>query len=301
MSRMVHLAILFFIGTVWGFTVVLMKLATSTGYKPFGLVAWEILITIVLLGGFLLLRGQWFAFSTKRLRLFLVVGLCGTVLPGAFSYRAAAELPAGVMSIVIALVPLCALPVALFMGLERLQLKRLLGVLLGALAVVMIVGPDSALPDPSKVGFVLMALVAPFFYGFEGNFVSWKGTDGLSPVQTLAGAAMVAAVLVFPVATFRGDWINLLIPWGIAEWSLLGLAVLHIGAYAGYIWLVGQAGSIFASQVAYVVTITGVLWSILLLNEGYSLWIWAALITLLAGVSLVLPNPRIEQAETQNL
>ncbi len=301
MNRMVLLAILFFIGTVWGFTVVLMKLATSTGYGPFGLVAWEIVITIVVLGGILKLRGQTFSFSLTRLKLFLVVGLCGTVLPGAFSYRAAAELPGGVMSIVIALVPLCALPVALLMGLEKLRVKRLLGVLLGAVAVVMIVGPESALPDPSKVGFVLLALAAPLFYGFEGNFLSWKGSDGLNPIQVLAGAAIVSAVLVFPVTTISGQWINLYKPWGIVEWSLLGLAVLHIGAYSGYIWLVGQAGSIFASQVAYIVTITGVLWSIALLNEGYSLWIWAALVTLLLGVSLVLPNPRVIEPETKNL
>lgn len=291
MGRAGLLAALFCIGVSWGLTVVLAKIAVSTGHQPLGLIFWELLISIALLGGFLAFQKKGFKITPQRIVLFAIVGLMGTVLPGAFSYRAAAELPAGVMAIVIALVPLCALPVAIIMGLEKPNLKRFAGVLLGALSVVLIIGPDNALPDPSKVFYVLIALVAPFCYGFEGNYVSWKGTHGLNAIQTLFGAAIVAVVFSFPLAVVTDEWVDIFIPWGAAEWALVALSVLHIGAYSGYIWLVGQAGSIFAAQVAYLVTISGVMWSIAILGEGYSAWLWAALVTLLVCVSLVLPKP----------
>ena len=287
--------ILFAIGAAWGLSVPLAKIAVSTGHGPFGLIMWELIFATVALGVVTLARGNRFAISANRLVLFAVVGLTGTVLPGAFSYTAAAQLPAGVMAIVIALVPLCALPIAILLKLEVPNMKRFLGVLLGSLAVVLIVGPQDALPDPSKVGFVLIALIAPFFYAIETNYVSWKGTFGLDPVQTLLGSSFVALLFTIPPVWIGNEWINPLAPWGAPEWSLLGLSALHVSAYCAYIWLVGRAGSVFASQVAYLVTIFGVLWSIALLSEGYSAWIWASLVTLLIGVALVLPNPKLEE------
>ena len=66
--------------------------------------------------------------------------------------------------------------------------------------------------------------------------------------------------------------------------------VLNALAYSGYIWLVGRAGSVFASQIAYLVTGFGVLWSMALLGERYSAWVWLAFALMLAGIALVQPR-----------
>jgi len=294
LNRFGLLAILFTIGTVWGLTIPLTKIAVSSGHAALGIVFWELVIGTLMLGSYLLLTRQSFGITRHRLLLFAVVTLTGTIIPGAFSYRAAAHLPAGVMAIVIALVPLFALPIAVSLKLETLQLKRVFGVILGAFAVILIVGPENALPDSSKVGFVLLAMIAPICYGFEGNYVALRNSEGLTSVQTVFGASLLGIFLVLPLVSFSGEWVNLNVRWGVEEWALLAVITLHIVAYAGYLGLVRTAGSVFASQVAYIVTITGVLWSIVLLSEGYSLWIWASLICLLLGVSQVLPNPKIQ-------
>ena len=62
-------------------------------------------------------------------------------------------------------------------------------------------------------------------------------------------------------------------------------------------WLVGRAGAVFGGQVAYLVTGFGVVWSMLLLGERYSGWVWAALALMLAGLALVQPRTRLESAE----
>jgi drug/metabolite transporter (DMT)-like permease len=67
-------------------------------------------------------------------------------------------------------------------------------------------------------------------------------------------------------------------------------SILHVCAYAGYIWLLGATGVIFASQIAYVVTIAGVFISAVALNEAYSSWVWAALGLMLVGLALVHPR-----------
>ena len=69
-------------------------------------------------------------------------------------------------------------------------------------------------------------------------------------------------------------------------------AVVHVLVYASYVWMVGRAGPLFAVQVSYLVTGFGVIWSMLILGEMYSVWVWAAMVLILSGVFLVLPRPR---------
>ena len=77
---------------------------------------------------------------------------------------------------------------------------------------------------------------------------------------------------------------------GRPEVALLASSVIHAIVYSGYVWLVGRAGSVFTVQVSYVVTLTGVGWSLMLLNETYSPYIWAALALMIAGMAMVQPR-----------
>ncbi len=53
----------------------------------------------------------------------------------------------------------------------------------------------------------------------------------------------------------------------------------------------GGAGSVFASQCAYLVTGSGVIWAMVLLGERFQPVVWLALAVMLAGVALVQPRP----------
>jgi drug/metabolite transporter (DMT)-like permease len=68
--------------------------------------------------------------------------------------------------------------------------------------------------------------------------------------------------------------------------------MIHVAVYTTYVWLVGRAGPVFTVQVSYLVTAFGVFWAILILGEGYSGWVWSAMVLMLAGMFLVQPRPR---------
>jgi drug/metabolite transporter (DMT)-like permease len=71
--------------------------------------------------------------------------------------------------------------------------------------------------------------------------------------------------------------------------------VLSTGAaFTGYLWLVGNSGSVFASMVTYVVPVAGLLlgWSILGENIGASTALGTALIV--CGVAGVMHHPKQE-------
>jgi len=54
--------------------------------------------------------------------------------------------------------------------------------------------------------------------------------------------------------------------------------------------LVIFAGPVFASQTAYVVTLSGVLWGIMIFNDEHSLWVWLSLGVMMLALALVAPK-----------
>ncbi|MDU8910254.1 DMT family transporter [Aestuariicoccus sp. MJ-SS9] len=280
------------IGAAWGATQPLAKIAVSEGYRHFGILFWQMLIGAAVLGALTFLRGKGLPLRRDTLSLYLVIALIGSVLPGIASYTAAIHLPAGVLSILLSTVPMLAFPVALVLGLERLRWRRFVGITLGLVGVALLILPDTSLPDPAQARWIPVALIASAFYAVEGNYVSRWGTCGLDPVQVLAGASALGTLIVLPLALGSGQFIDPRGPWGAPDRAVVASALLHAGAYSGYVALVGAAGAVFAVQVSYLVTLFGVCWAMLFLNEAYSGWIWAAMAVMLAGLTLVQPRPR---------
>ena len=288
-----HKLILFLVllGAGWGATQPLSKVAVSQGYQPFGLIFWQFVIGALLITGILVLRRKPLPFKPVHLRIYLIIALIGTVFPNAASYKAIAHLPSGLMSILLSLVPMIAFPIALILTLERFEWRRLMGLLLGLMGVLLLVLPEASLPERAMLAFIPLALVAPFFYACEGNIVAKWGTAGLDALQVLAGASIVGASIALPLALLSGQWIDPRFPWEAPDLALIAASLIHGCVYAGYVWLVGAAGSVFAVQVSYLVTGFGVFWAMVFLKESYSGYIWVALMLMFAGVFLVQPRP----------
>jgi drug/metabolite transporter (DMT)-like permease len=289
-------AFLFFVlvlmGAGWGMTQPLSKIAVSEGYRHFGLVFWQMAIGALALGLVQAWRRKPLRLDMPALRVYLFIALVGTVIPNSASYEAIRHLPSGLVSILLALVPMSAFPIALALGNERFLFLRFAGLIVGLFGVMLIVAPEGSLPDRSMVLFVPLALVAPLFYGLEGNAVARWGTAGLSPLEVLYGASLLGAVLLLPVTILTGQFIDPRPPWGAPDAALLTSSLIHVVVYTTYVWLVGRAGPVFAVQVSYLVTGFGVLWAMLILGERYSGWVWAAMAVMMLGMFLVQPRPR---------
>ncbi|MCA8868369.1 MAG: DMT family transporter [Rhodobacteraceae bacterium] len=300
-SRRFLFAALLLIGAIWGLTVPLTKLAVSTGHGAFGLVVWEMFFGVLVLAFLVRIRGRFPRIRSENLGLILFISIFGTLIPTSLWFLTARYLPAGIMAIIISLAPMFTLPVALMIGLERFSLMRLTGLMLGALSVALLTLPETSLPEASMIGWLLLALGCPLCYGIEGNGVARMGLGGLDPVEALLGASVISLLAALPLALASGQWFGMWRPWGQAEYALLASSVLTVLAYAGYVWLVTEAGSVFAAQVSYLVTGFGVFWSISLLEESYSGWVWLALMAMLAGLFLVVPkqagNPLLVQPD----
>lgn len=289
--RLLYVVILIATGCAWGTTQPMGKIAVSTGHGYFGIIFWQLAIGAMVLGALALPAGR-FRPGVRGLGFAVLIAVIGTIVPNTSFYISVERLPAGIMSILIATVPLMAFPMALALGMDRASLARVAGLLCGIAGVALIALPASSLPDPAMVAFLPVALIGPFFYAIEGNVVARTGTLGMSAVQAMFLVSAVGAAIMLPVALATGQFVDPLVPWGRAEWAIVAGSVAHALAYSAYVWLASQAGAVFASQCSYIVTGTGVIWAMILLGERFSPWVWAALVVMLVGLALVQPRQR---------
>lgn len=282
--------LLLVLGAGWGLTQPLSKIAVSTGHGHFGLIFWQMVIGAALLTAVTGLRGRRLPLHPAALRVYLVIACIGTIVPNSASYMALGHLPAGMHSVLMSLVPMAAFPMALLLRLEAFRARRLLGLGVGLAGVLLLVLPEASLPDRAALPWVAISMLAVVCYGFEGNYVARWGTAGLDAIEVLLGASLLGALCVLPLALASGQFIDPAAAFGAPEQALVIASVIHVAVYTGYVWMVGQAGSVFAAQVGYPVTAFGVLWSMIILSESYSPFFWAAALLILLGVFLVQPR-----------
>lgn len=290
MRRLFPYGVLIFMGIGWGSTQPMAKLAISTGHSELGLIFWQLVIAAFVLAVITLIRRRPLPINLRVLPYYLVIALVGTIVPGIATFQALAHLDSGIVSLLLSIVPMLAFPVALALGVDRFSLKRLGGLALGLCAVFLLSSFPAALGDAGVLIYIPIALIAPLMYSFEGNFVARFGTGGTDPIQLLLGAAVLGAILIAPIVFATGNWISPLRPWGVAEWSILGLSSIHAIIYSLYVFSVNRFGPVFAVQVGYLVTAFGMIWAMILLGERYQPIVWFAFVLMIGGIYLVTPR-----------
>ncbi|MGI9463908.1 MAG: DMT family transporter [Aestuariivirgaceae bacterium] len=282
--------LLVLVGGIWGITFSLAKLVTQSGAHPLGVSWWQAVIGGGLVLAYSAMRGKLPPFTKAHVRFYMVCGALGTAVPGTLFFYAAPHIPAGVISITIATVPMLTLALAVPLGLERLQVIRLFGIVLGIVSVLMIVGPQTSLPGPGMTFWVLVCVAASGCYALENLWISIRRPPGSDAFGILTGMLLMAALLLTPLVLAADAFVSLAKPWGTIEVSIVAMAVINATSYGLFIHMVTTTGPVFASQTAYLVTISGVFWGMVIFGEQHSLWIWGALIVMMAGLTLVKPK-----------
>lgn len=137
----------------------LTKIAVSGGYQPLGMIFWQMLISVLVLGVINMLRRRPLPLDRRVIGFYIAFALIGTVIPNAASYKAYTVLPSGIMSLLLSLIPMMAFPIALIFGLDRFSIKRMAGLSLGLFAILMIIGVPDALPNAGMLAFIPLGLI----------------------------------------------------------------------------------------------------------------------------------------------
>jgi len=290
LNRALAWFVLLVMGLTWGLSFSLARIVTTAGVHPLGLVFWETWIAGLALLAFIQLSRRQSLPVRSLAPLYVTTGLLGMVIPGSGFFYAAPHLPAGVLSISVAVVPITTFVASAALGFERFEALRIAGLILGAVAVILLVGPSDSLPDPNQLGWVVVAFATSASYAVLAIVLTIWNPPGNNPLTSTCGMFLFAGLIMIPVVVATHSFAPFGWPWGRVEWSMFGLGAINAVAYALYFFLVDRTGPVFSSQTANVVTLFGVAWGMLLFSEQHSLWVWLSFATMM--VALVLVRPR---------
>lgn len=216
-------------------------------------------------------------------RQYLIVGILTSALPFLLWAYAALTLTAGLMSVLNATSPMWGAVWSALLLRERLDARRIVGLLIGVVGVALVTKPEAGKALP--YGPVLAALAAAFCYGLAGAYMKRWARD--VPSRGMAvGTQLVAGILLIP-------FIALAPPDGapsmpiVASMLALGLVCGAI-AYLLYFRLVTDIGATGALTVTYLIPVFGVLWGALFLGEALTLPMLFGGVLVILGTVLVL-------------
>lgn len=290
----IHVLVLLLIGNAWGSTIALATIATDGDRPPIAVAFGTTVVSVIVLGGWILTRRSMVPRDQQALIFYVITGLLGTALPAVGTYYVAQTLPAGVRAIVFALIPMITFGLSVALAVERLQLRRILGLLLGLSAVAVLVLPDllstsAEVQSYAQLGWIVLAGGVATSYALENVYISVRRPGGMDTGSALFGMHVAALFMLVTAVLVTGTPLGPAPGFNSADISLVLIGFINIGAYAGFLQLIRYAGPVYASQLSYVLTPAGILWGALILDESISGQILISLLLVLAGLALTEP------------
>ena len=214
--------------------------------------------------------GQGIQLNRQILKAFFGMSFLNNVVPFSLIVWGQQHIASGVASILNATTPLFTMLVAhWFTTDEKINPRRLLGVLTGMGGVGLMMGLDSM----ESSGFHLLGqsaiLLAAFSYGLAGVYGKRFAQLGIPPLATATGQLCASSMILIPLTL----WIDQ--PWTMAMpsiegmGSLLGIALLSTAlAYVIYFRLLKTAGATNLLLVTLLIPVSAIILGVFLLDES---------------------------------
>ncbi|QDU33346.1 putative inner membrane transporter YedA [Poriferisphaera corsica] len=276
------------VGIVWGMTYIFMKYATdliTPDQVAFSRVFFGFIPVFI---AALIQRAMSFSHIKHIHHFFVASLLAATVYYFGFA-NAAALLPSGINGALGGSIPLFAFICAvLFLRDEKINLKKIVGVLVGFVGVVLIARPtgqDVNAINPMGVFYILLASLscgASFVY--VRKYISPLKIQPIALVTYQLGLATITYLVITDFTGFNNIWTSPRAYLGL----IIGLGLLGTGfAYMIYYYIVDKLGAITASASTYIPPVVALLIGSLFTSESISLIDYIATAIIFLGVLLL--------------
>ncbi|WP_424965229.1 response regulator [Dinoroseobacter sp. S375] len=282
-----------FVGVVWGATPALSRLAANAGASPLILATWVNAFAAIMYLSISAARGQLAALRWRHMGFLIIWTVIAAILQRVVMLVLAGNVEATLLALVAAFQVFIVFAISSVIRLEKANLRRLTGLMLGMIGVCVVLFDKLDLSGGPGAEWLWLglSLVLPALYATEWVFVAARKPAELDLLPAIGLVMLMSTLVLAPSAfVFEG---GLLFSNGFGETeriSLLLCAVASLSIISSY-KLIELAGPVFASQSAYAMTICGIGWGMLLLGETLSAAAWIAVAFIFAGFVLVSPKP----------
>ena len=293
--------ILIILGLGWGLSFTLGKIAITAGGTPIGLTFWQSLFSGLILLAYVFFRHGKIIIPKIMFLPIVIITFLSVVIPNIIFYACVEHLDAGVLSISVSVIPLFTYLIAMGLRMDKFKVRRVIGLITGFCALLILILPENSLPDKRDIPWVLLALNCALCYALENIYIDRLALQNFGPIRLVCAVSFVSAIITFLLSLVM-DQFFILQPTNLYLFiSTLGLGFISATAYSIFIYLIGRAGSVFSSQVGYLVTFFGGVWGIIILGESHSVFVWISLAMIMMGIFLVQPKQTSESIDFEKV
>jgi drug/metabolite transporter (DMT)-like permease len=287
-------------GVVFGAMVCMNRIAVAGGVPPLGYAFWQCFGAGIVLLLASLATGRQPGLGRTNIAFYLVVGGLGVAIPWSLLAVVAPHLPAGLVTLLLGLIPTTTYALALVVRVRSANLISVAGLLLGFSGLLLIVVPEKGLPEPGA-GIWILILILSVFVSACSNVVAerYRPAEGSSSIALASGTLLAAAAVLLLLVIVSRQFYPIPTRLTLRDYALALSVVLAAVNVCLFFEVVRRAGAVFVSQFNYIVVPSGVVWGVILFHERLSLWIWLAIPLMLGGIALV--NTGIKPAAASQL
>lgn len=270
---------------IYGGIFTVNKLAASAGVPPLAYSFWQSIGAGAVLWLVLTLNGERLGMTRQHLVGYIVIGALVIGIPITLLTYIASRLPAGVMTLVLALSPPFTFVLSVLGRLERFRIMGLFGLLCGFAGVVVVVAPGAALGPPDAWKWFLLALAAPLLFASSNVAAAVLRPPAASSAAMGAGVLFGSSLVLLPVMLVTGQgWF----PQAFDGGGVATLAAIAINAafLVLFFEIIHRAGPTFFAQFNYLAVLAGVAWGAIVFGERLTLAFFLAMALMFAGVFL---------------
>jgi drug/metabolite transporter (DMT)-like permease len=236
---------------------------------PLTLVLLRVVLASLILLPLLWAYGIRFPKGISGWKPFFAIGLLNNVLPFSLIVIGQTTIPSGLASILNATTPLFTVVVMAAAGEEKLQARRIAGVVVGLIGVVILRGwhfDGAGFWSGQGVG-ILLCLAGAFSYGLSA-LVARRLLSNSPPLGTATFQLLASSVMMAVVAGFAEHPWQLPMP-GAATWfAVIGLAALSTAlAYIVFFQILRRSGATNVMLVTLLIPVTAIVLGYLVLGE----------------------------------
>ena len=276
--------ILVLLSLIWASAFFNIKIATFS-YGPITIAFLRIffgMIPVLLLCFYKKIKIEVFS---KDWKWFAAIGIINLVIPFFLIAYGVQKVQSNLAAILMSTTPISATILAhLFIDKEKINLVKILGIILGFLGIVYLFSENLLINDENLFS-ALMILVGSTFYVIGGILtlkISHKKNENVT-----ASILIWGTIFVCPISLIIEQ------PWNLNPSLESTLSLIYLGVFpTGIAWLLRfmilkRNGLVFQSQVAYLIPIFGVILGYLFLNELVTSKILISLFIVILGIYFV--------------
>jgi drug/metabolite transporter (DMT)-like permease len=286
-SLVIALAMVFAIGITWGLAFPLNRIATLGGIPFLPYVFWQLLGACVIQLVIAIPLRALPRFDWPHLRAYLILGFFGAGVPYSILAVAAPKVPAGTLALVSTLEPMAAYVLVLVFVLERFHPLRVGGLLLGLAGVLVILLPETSLPSPDMAPWILLGFTASISWALMAIFMAIYRPPESRALTLSCGLLGAACLFLLPAMAIADSWWFFDAAFEEHDWALIAMMPINAIIFALVLESIRIGGVVIYSTWAYVTTLAGIGFGMLIFGERHSVWIWLSLVLLFLGMSLV--------------